>query len=163
MKVYPQGVTTGSESGVTSLDEFFPVFAAMQQHDLVLNLHGEVPSSHDSRITSMNAEEEFLPTLFDLHKRFPKLRIVLEHISDAKSIAAVRACGPSVVGKLRVTHDRGTCTERSTATITCHHLSLTFDDVIGDPFNFCKPLAKSKQDRDALLKTVCSGDPKFFL
>lgn len=93
-------MTTNSASGITSFDDFFPVFAAMEKHDLVLNLHGEVPSNPGSDITDLTAEEAFLPTLVELNQRFPKLRIVLEHCSTAAAIAAVRACGPSVVGKL---------------------------------------------------------------
>jgi len=46
----------------------------MEKHDLVLNLHGEVPSGPDSDITVLNAEEAFLPTLFELHQRFPKVQ-----------------------------------------------------------------------------------------
>lgn len=48
----------------------------MEEEGLVLNLHGEVPSDRKD-ITVMNAEASFLPTLQDLHRRFPKLRIVL--------------------------------------------------------------------------------------
>ena len=72
----------------------------MEKHDLVLNLHGEVPSGPGSDITDLTAEEAFLPTLIELNQRFPKLRIVLEHCSTAASIAAVRACSPSVAGEL---------------------------------------------------------------
>jgi dihydroorotase len=67
-------VTTNSTLGVTAYDEFFPVFAAMEKHDLVLNLHGEMPSGPDSDITVLNAEEAFLPTLLKLHQRFPKVQ-----------------------------------------------------------------------------------------
>lgn len=49
----------------------------MEKRDLVLNLHGEVP--YPSQKCSL--EEAFLPTLKDLHERFPKLRIVLENIA----------------------------------------------------------------------------------
>ena len=45
----------------------------------VLNLHGEVPSDADKNICVLNAEEHFLKHLQQLHKDFPKLRIVLEH------------------------------------------------------------------------------------
>ena len=68
------GVTTNSASGVSAYDEFFPVFAAMEKHDLVLNLHGEVPSDPGSDITVLSAEEAFLPTLFEIHQRFPKVQ-----------------------------------------------------------------------------------------
>lgn len=67
-------MTTNSSSGVTSYAEFFPVFAAMEKHDIVLNLHGEMPSAPGSDITVLNAEEAFLPTLKELHQRFPKVR-----------------------------------------------------------------------------------------
>jgi dihydroorotase len=145
VKVYPQGVTTNSSSGVSSYSDFFPVFAAMEEHDLVLNLHGELPSNHAKDITILNAEAEFLPTLIELNQRFPKLRIVLEHCTTAAALAAVRSCGPTVA-----------------ATITAHHLYLTIEDWCGDPFAFCKPVAKLPSDRDALIKAVCSGDSKFF-
>lgn len=68
----------------------------MEKHDLVLNLHGEVPDSADVNV--MNAEEAFLPTLKRIHQAFPTLRIILEHCSTAAAVEAVRSCGPSVAG-----------------------------------------------------------------
>lgn len=127
----------------------------METHDLILNLHGEVPAStpqnnHDlqtqNSTTVLTAEQSFLPTLLSLHTRFPRLRIILEHCSTAAAIAAVRSCGPTVAG-----------------TITAHHLYLTVDSWAGDPFNYCKPVAKFPTDREALIKAATSGDPKFFL
>ncbi|KAI1370926.1 amidohydrolase 2 [Hypoxylon crocopeplum] len=143
VKMYPQGVTTNSESGVSNLESFYSTFAAMEQHRLVLNLHGEVLESLAPADTTL--EEAFLPTLKTLHERFPQLRIVLEHCTTAAAIEAVRACGPNVG-----------------ATITAHHLYLISDDAHCDPFAFCKPIPKRPTDRDALIKTVVSGDPKFF-
>ncbi|KAK9475653.1 hypothetical protein V1514DRAFT_339468 [Lipomyces japonicus] len=143
VKVYPAGVTTNSDHGVSSYASFYPTFAAMEEADMVLNLHGECPSS--DHINVLNAEEEFLPTLKDLHFRFPKLRIVLEHCTSAAAIAAVRECGPTVA-----------------ATITAHHLFLTIDEVTGNSYNFCKPVAKFPSDRKALLEAATSGESKFF-
>jgi len=142
VKVYPQGVTTNSEAGVTSFDDFYPTFAAMEKNDMILNLHGEVPGTVPEGKTH---EEAFLPTLQKLHEKFPKLRIILEHCSTAAALDAVRACGPTVG-----------------ATITAHHLYLTGDVSQVDSLAFCKPIPKTPADRDALLKTVVSGDPKFF-
>lgn len=48
-------------------------------------------------------------------------------------------------------------------TITAHHLSLTIDAVVGQPYHFCKPVAKEPRDRQALQDAVRSGNPKFFL
>jgi len=154
IKSYPAGVTTNSSSGVVSYEQFHDVFDEMQNQDLVLNLHGEVPSSSSPNnndkqrpISVLNAEESFLPTLFLLHSTFPKLRIVLEHCTSQVAIEAVKQCGNNVV-----------------ATITAHHLSLTVDDWAGDPHCFCKPVAKTHGDRMALLKTVVGEDNrgKFF-
>lgn len=146
IKSYPAGVTTNSSSGVVSYEPFYPIFAEMERQNLVLNLHGEVPGSKDNDITVLSAEEAFLPTLKDLHSRFSKLRIILEHCTTAAAVEAVKACGPTV-----------------SATITAHHLSIIVDDWAGDPHCFCKPVAKTPADRNALLKTAASGNPKFFL
>ena len=146
VKSYPAGVTTNSASGVFNYETFYPIFSAMEEVDMVLNLHGEVPPSHSPDTTVLNAEESFLPTLLDLHAKFPKLRIVLEHCTSAAAISAVRQCGSNVVG-----------------TITAHHLFLNIDDVVGDPLNFCKPVAKLPSDRLALLQATLSGEEKFFL
>ncbi|KLJ10418.1 dihydroorotase, homodimeric type [Blastomyces silverae] len=143
VKSYPAGVTTNSDSGVIDYAAFYPVFAEMERQNLILNLHGECPSHGD--ITVMSAEERFLPTLLDLHARFPRLRIVVEHLSTAVAVETVKKCGPSVVG-----------------TITAHHLSLIVDNALGDPFCFCKPVAKLVEDRDALLRAATSGSEKFF-
>lgn len=145
IKSYPHGVTTHSDHGVLSYEDFYPVFEEMERQDMILNLHGELPPSAGNNITVLNAEEAFLPTLLDLHKRFPKLRIILEHCTSAAAIEAVKSCGPTVA-----------------ATITAHHPFLIVDDWAGDPHCFCKPVAKNPSDREALLKTVASGDPKFF-
>lgn len=68
----------------------------MEEHGLVLNLHGEVLELLAPPGTTL--EEAFLPTLKTLHERFPKLRIVLEHCTTAAAVEAVRACGPTVGG-----------------------------------------------------------------
>ncbi|KAG9238099.1 hypothetical protein BJ875DRAFT_86996 [Amylocarpus encephaloides] len=146
VKSYPAGVTTNSSSGVISYEPFYPVFAAMEQCGMVLNLHGECPSDHSRNITILNAENLFLPTLKTLHENFPKLKIVLEHCTTKEAVEAVKACGDNVVG-----------------TITAHHLFLTVDDWADDPFSFCKPVAKWPSDREALLRAALSGSPKFFL
>lgn len=147
VKSYPKGATTNSQSGIESYEPFYPTFAAMEKHGLVLNLHGEVPpASAGGDITVMTAEHAFLPTLLDLSSRFPNLRIVLEHCTTAAAIQTVLQAGPKVAG-----------------TITAHHLFLTVDQWVDNPFSYCKPVAKLPSDRAALLAAATSGDPKFFL
>jgi dihydroorotase len=48
VKSYPRGVTTNSDSGIESYEVYYPVFEEMEKCDLVLNLHGEIPSDTTS-------------------------------------------------------------------------------------------------------------------
>lgn len=56
----------------------------------MLNLHGEVPSNEADGVDVLNAEERFLPTLRELARRFPGLKIVLEHCTSEAAVACVR-------------------------------------------------------------------------
>ncbi|XBW37079.1 hypothetical protein QEN19_002656 [Hanseniaspora menglaensis] len=149
IKVYPAGVTTNSSGGVdpTDFTPFYPVFEKMQQYGLVLNIHGETPFKKGSNTTVMTAEPEFLPVLEVVHAKFPTLKIVLEHCTTEAAIKLVKKIDSPYVS----------------ATITIHHLSLTIDDVVGSPLNFCKPVAKTPYDQKALKEAVLSGDSRFFL
>jgi dihydroorotase len=77
IKSYPAGVTTNSSSGVLDYEVFYPVFRAMEQCGMVLNLHGECPSDHAKNVTILNGESRFLPTLKSLHAQFPKVSFSL--------------------------------------------------------------------------------------
>ncbi|WVQ95694.1 dihydroorotase, homodimeric type [Kwoniella sp. CBS 9459] len=146
VKSYPRGVTTHSDSGIEDYGVYYPVFTAMMEEGMVLNLHGEVPSDADKNISILNAEVHFLSHLKKLATDFPKLRIVLEHATTAAAIEAVAGLPDNVA-----------------CTITAHHLYLTIDEVAPQPHHFCKPLAKEPKDRKALQDAIKSGNPKFFL
>jgi dihydroorotase len=143
-KLYPDGVTTNSQGGVTDFKALYPVYGAMQNEGLVLCLHGEMPG-----VFSLDRETSFLVVLKNIAADFPKLKIVLEHATTADAINCVLKLPENVA-----------------ATLTVHHLYFTLDDVIGDRLNphaFCKPIAKRPEDRDALVAAALSGNPKFFL
>lgn len=72
----------------------------MEEEGVVLNLHGEVPSSAADGVTVMNAEARFLPVLKGLVEKYPKLKIVLEHCTSADAVEAVKALGENVVGTI---------------------------------------------------------------
>ncbi|KAH6840704.1 hypothetical protein B0I37DRAFT_221618 [Chaetomium sp. MPI-CAGE-AT-0009] len=146
VKAYPRGATTNSQWGVVSFDPFHDVLKAMEEEGIVLNLHGEVPSSAADGVTVMNAEIRFLPVLKGLVEKYPKLKIVLEHCTSADAVEAVKSLGENVVG-----------------TITAHHLSLLVDDWSANVHHYCKPSAKSPEDRRALLNAVVTSNGKFFL
>ena len=95
---------------------------------------------YEQNIHVLNAESTFLPHLFKLHQAFPALRIVLEHATTRAAVEAVKKCGSTVA-----------------CTITAHHLALTVDDWAGQSWNFCKPVAKYPDDRQALRDIVKEG------
>ncbi len=145
-KVYPVGVTTHSTDGVRDVRNLVKsgVLEAMEEHGMLLLLHGEHPKSYHE-----DAEAEFLPLLIELNFLLPKLRIVLEHVSTAAAVQAVADLGPNVG-----------------ATVTIHHMLITGDDVVKGtlrPHLYCLPMAKRPTDRDSVLAAALSGNPKFFL
>jgi dihydroorotase len=84
----------------------------MENEGIVLNLHGEVPSSPADNVTVMNAEMRFLPVLRDLAGKYPRLKIVLEHCTSADAIEAVKSLGENVTGTIVCTlgyHKNHTC------------------------------------------------------
>ncbi len=144
-KVYPQGVTTNSENGVSDFKAIYPALEKMQELGMPLLLHGEDPWE---KVVCFSREKMFLPTFYGIACDFPRLKIVLEHISTEDAAGFIARMPGNVA-----------------ATITVHHLMLTIDDVVGgliQPHNFCKPIVKMPQDREALLKAATSGNPKFF-
>lgn len=142
-KYYPAGVTTNSEDGVSDFESIFPVVSMMEKMGFVFSVHAEEPN-----VFCLDRETAFIPKIKTLAQKFPKLRIVFEHVSTAAAVKAVLEM-PSTVA----------------ATITAHHLTMTLDDVIGDalrPHHFCKPILKLPSDREAIRKAAFSGNPKFF-
>jgi len=147
VKYYAAGATTHSESGVTSLARCFRVLARMEELDVVLQLHGEVT---DPGVDPYDREAAFIEReLGTLVRRFPRLRIVLEHVTTAAGVEFVR------------TH-----VARVAATLTPQHLLLNrgamFDGGLR-PHLYCLPLPKRERDRQALVAAAISGDPGFFL
>jgi dihydroorotase len=147
VKLYPAGATTNAESGVTALDKVFPTLAVMEEIGLPLLVHGEVTSSD---IDVFDREKVFIDQqLAPLTQRFPKLRLVFEHITTADAAQFVLDSNKNVG-----------------ATITPQHLLLNRNAMLVGgihPHNYCLPVLKRERHREALLKVATSGNPKFFL
>ena len=146
VKYYPAGATTNSEFGVTDIRRCDRVFEAMQQVGMPLLLHGEVT---DQDVDVFDREKVFIEQqLIPLKLRFPKLRVVLEHITTADAVKFVLA------------------TNNIAATITPQHLlfnrNMLFKGGLSPHF-YCLPILKREQHRQALLQAAISGNPKFFL
>jgi dihydroorotase len=141
IKLYPAGVTTNSEGGVSSFDieAIRETLEAMSELEIPLCVHGE----SDGFV--MDREAEFMSVYELLAKNFPKLKIIMEHITTKEAVDML---------------DRY---KNIYATITIHHLLLTLDDVVGGlmmPHHFCKPIAKRPEDKEALLKVALEAHPK---
>lgn len=141
IKLYPSGATTNSEGGISSFDieSMRETLETMSELGIVLCVHGETNGF------VMDREAEFMSVYEMLAVNFPKLKIVMEHITTAQAV--------EMLDKY----------DNLYATITVHHLMITLDDVAGGmlrPHLFCKPIAKRPEDREALLKIALNAHPK---
>jgi len=147
VKYYPAGATTNSDSGVTAIERVYPALDAMQEQDLPLLVHGEVTTPG---VDAFDRERVFLETvLAHLVRRFPSLRVVVEHASTRDAVEFVLACGPRVA-----------------ATVTVHHLLYNRGALFAGGFRphyYCLPVLKREEHREALVRAATSGNPKFFL
>ncbi|MCX8048985.1 MAG: dihydroorotase [Methylohalobius sp.] len=146
-KLYPAGVTTHSEAGVTNIKKIYPILELIERYDLVLQVHGEVA---DPTVDIFDRERVFLEQeLAPIIDRFPGLRIVLEHITTQEAVEFVQAAHNKVA-----------------ATITPQHLRYNRNALFAGgirPHAYCLPVLKREHHRQALLSAVSSGSPKFFL
>ncbi len=147
VKYYPAGATTNSDSGVTDLQKAYPAIAAMEEHGVPLLLHGEVT---DVEVDVFDRESVFIERhLTRLLHDFPRLRLVLEHITT-RGAADFVASAPANVA----------------ATITAHHLLYNRNAMFKGgmrPHYYCLPVLKREVHRAALVAAAVSGNPKFFL
>lgn len=139
IKLYPAGATTNSDEGIKEIEDAFETLRIMEELGIPLLVHGETHGF------VMDREKEFLSIYSHLATEFPKLMIVMEHITTAAAV------------ELLDKHDN------LFATVTLQHLCITLDDVVGglmQPHNFCKPIAKRPEDKSALLNAALSTHPK---
>lgn len=141
IKLYPAGITTNSSSGISNFDikHLKPTLEAMSELEIPLLIHGETNDF------VLDREAKFAPIYATLAQNFPKLIIVMEHITTKRLCDLLKEY------------------EKLYATITLHHLMLTLDDVIGakmKPHLFCKPIAKRQEDKEALCELAFSGYEK---
>ena len=146
-KLYPAGATTNSANGVTDVKHIYPALAQMEAQDMPLLIHGETT---DVSVDVFDREKVFIEeTLQPIIKQFPKLRIVLEHITTSNAVDFILAQKDNVA-----------------ATITVHHLLLNRNDLLVGgikPHHYCLPIVKRATHQQALLNAAIRGNQKFFL
>ena len=146
IKMYPKGATTNSNSGISNITEFYPLFEAMEKSGVILSIHGEVT---DEEVDVFEREKVFIETkLTQIINHFPNLKIVLEHITSADAVNFVKE------------------QKMLAATITNHHLMVNRNIMLSKgirPNFYCAPILKTEYDRLALVRAAISGNGKFFL
>ncbi len=147
VKLYPAGATTNSQSGVSDIEKTYPVLERMSEIGLPLLVHGEVT---DPMVDIFDREAAFIETILDpLRRRFPLLRVVMEHVTTSEGINYVRSQSSGLA-----------------ATLTVHHLIINRNSLLVGgikPHLYCLPIAKREAHRLALVEAATSGDKRFFL
>ncbi len=147
VKYYPLGATTHSDQGVTAIENVFTILETMEEMNVPLLMHGEVT---DVAVDVFDREQVFIEKiLMPLMQRFPRLRIVFEHITTEQAVDYVIQ-GPETLA----------------ATITLQHLlynrNALFEQGIR-PHYYCLPLLKGEKHRNTIIAAAISGHPRFFL
>jgi dihydroorotase len=147
LKLYPAGATTNSDAGVTDIRKTHATLEAMQREGLLLLVHGEVT---DGDIDLFDREAVFIDRVMrPLRRDFPELKVVFEHITTAEAADYVAEAG-----------------EHTAATVTAHHLLYNRNALFTGglrPHWYCLPVLKRERHRQALVRAVTSGSPRFFL
>ncbi len=146
-KYYPKNATTNSEEGITNIYEIHKQLGALEKYNVPLLIHGETTIGG---IDIFDRESVFINIIMHkLIKEYPRLKIVLEHITTETAVDFVLN-SPRNIG----------------ATITPHHLLLNRNDIFRNginPHHYCLPILKRLKDQKILIEAATSGNPKFFL
>jgi dihydroorotase len=146
-KLYPAGATTNSDSGVKNIEKIIPLLEIMEKIGMPLLIHGEVT---DNKVDIYDREKVFIETiLYEICKKFPNLKITLEHITTKDAVTFIKQSNHNVA-----------------ATITPQHLALNRNAIFSGgikPHYYCLPILKREEHRLELIKAATSGNKKFFL
>jgi dihydroorotase len=146
-KLYPFGATTNSNYGVTNINNIDQILKLMSDINMILLVHCEAT---DKKYDIFDREKYGIEMIMKpIIKKYPNLKIVMEHITSKESVEFVKECNNNVA-----------------ATITAHHLLYNRNDILVGgirPHMYCLPILKSESDRESLIEAATSGNPKFFL
>ncbi|MEK6750011.1 MAG: dihydroorotase [Pseudomonadota bacterium] len=147
IKLYPAGATTHSHAGVTDIAHVYAAVAALEEHGLPLLVHAETT---DPAVDVFDREKVYIErVLAPLIMRFPKLKMVFEHLTTRDGVQFVQHAPQNIA-----------------ATLTAHHLLYNRNAMFQGgirPHFYCLPVLKREPHRLALLAAATGGSPKFFL
>jgi dihydroorotase len=146
-KLYPAGATTHSDAGVTAIENIYPALEVMQETGLVFQVHGEVTHGN---VDVFDRETVFIDeVLAPVAERFPKLKIVFEHITTRRAAQFVQQARTGIAATITPQH-------------LLHNRNAIFQGGVR-PHYYCLPILKREEDRQALLAAATSDDSRFFL
>ncbi|AWH90460.1 dihydroorotase [Buchnera aphidicola (Melanaphis sacchari)] len=147
-KLYPYGATTNSLEGIKNINEIYHILELMEKIKMPLLIHGE---KIDNNIDIYDREKKFIDdTLILIRKKFPELKITLEHITTKEAVSYVEEHNSLYLS----------------ATITPHHLMCNRNDMFIkgiQPNLYCLPVLKRNIHQIALKKAISNGKKNFFL
>lgn len=155
VKIYPQGVTTNSQSGWSDLDAMHYAIENAVKEGMLVCVHGESPGSMTD---TYEREKIFCKAFKTIVCKFPHGRFRLEHISTKEGVDTVRELrrhGYSVFGG-----------------ITAHHLVMNRNDVLEwqgsaghsgiNAHHHCRPPANTMEDMWALQEAALNAHNESF-
>jgi dihydroorotase len=147
-KYYPAGATTNSAAGVTDVANVYPLFEVMQELGMILCVHSEVARFD---VDVFDREKVFIDEILrPLVAAYPKLKIVMEHVSTSYAVDFIlKEAPPSVFGS-----------------ITPHHLLHNRNAILSQglrPHFFCLPVLKRESHRVALLGAATGNTGRFIM
>jgi dihydroorotase len=147
VKLYPAGATTHSDAGVTDVAKTYAALERMQRVGLPLLVHGETTRPD---VDVFDRETVFIDELLaPLVERFPRLKVVFEHITTARAAEFVAGARAGVAATITPQH-------------LLHNRNAMFTGGIRPHF-YCLPVLKRERDREALVQAATGGSPKYFL
>lgn len=147
-KLYPNYSTTNSKYGVKNIHDIYHLLRIMEKIKMPLLIHGE---EIDPNIDIYDREAKFIKnTLKPLRKKFPELKIILEHVTTEEAVSYIEESDSIYLA----------------GTITPHHLMLNRNNMFINgiqPYLYCLPILKRKKHQIALRTAISSGSKHFFL
>lgn len=154
VKFYPGGATTNSEGAMSEFDVDAQAqnLAKMEELGIAFSLHSQtsVSTNENGDIVRWfvdRAEREFVDEVIPkIAEKYPKLKIIIEHISTKEAVEMVKKY-PNVYGG-----------------VTPSHMFHTKHDLIGSgkmqPHNFITPVPNEPEDKKAIRELVLSRHPR---
>jgi len=144
--------TTGSDWGVGDIKGIYPHLTVLQELGMPWLIHGEI---HNHKTDIFDREALFIKNVLrQVLRDFPRLNVVLEHITTKEAVNLVFEMNGGV-----------------RATITPHHLRFNRNALFDggrSPFKigvrpdfFCLPILKEEHHRQELLRAIASGSEWF--